>query len=455
MFFLQYRCVWCTVCFPRFAARMKAKAWVAIMATALLPLGLSAADKASDPVEAAVKHPTDTLTIGVEVRSRYESRSGNGFGSQVDTVEDLVRTRLSMTWIPLPWLKISGMVQDARAPFYGPNAPNTIRDPADLHEAYVELFSNQKSGLLVSAGRRMLNYGDGRLIGTPQWSNLSRTYDHARVAWRLRRATVEFLLVSPVKVRVGEFNRPVLGDRMWGTYNVLPNLVRNHSMEFYLLRRDQNRPGGYTGTGRLEVNTFGARWSGPLAAGWKYTAEGALQNGSLGPADHRAGAWVANATRRFSVFPKPLDVTGEYKFASGNANPADKTAHSTFDQLYAANHDRFGHQDLFAWQNIHNLRLLASMPVRKGLTLNWMYDEFWLASAKDSLYANSGKSLAQSKTGVAGKHVGREFDMFGVWRIKNLSFGAGAGWFIEGGFVRQTTPGVNPLYMYVFESYSF
>jgi len=52
----------------------------------------------------------------------------------------------------------------------------------------------------------MLNYGETRLIGSPQWSNLSRTYDQARVCYRLPQMRLEMLYASPVKVRLGEFN---------------------------------------------------------------------------------------------------------------------------------------------------------------------------------------------------------------------------------------------------------
>ena len=117
----------------------------------------------------------------------------------------------------------------------------------------------------------MLSYGLGRLIGVPDWSNLSRTYDHARVYWRSSKMQLEALLVSPVKVRIGEFNRPVLGDRVWGVYNVFPGIYKKNLLEAYALRRDQNRPGGFTGgarkdgTDKLAVNTFGFRLAGPLA----------------------------------------------------------------------------------------------------------------------------------------------------------------------------------------------
>ncbi len=400
------------------------------------------------------------LQLTFEQRGRYEDRTGNTFGKDVDVATGLYRTRLGLTYTPVPWLKLSGMVQDARAPWYGPGAPNTVRDAMGWHEGYIELFPSYKEGFGMTVGRRMLNYGEGRLIGTPQWSNLSRTYDHTRIYWRSAKAQVEVLMVSPVKIRVGEFNRPELGDRVVGTYNVFPDFYRSQLFECYVLRHDQNRPGGFTGgsskdgTDKLGTNTFGFRLTGPVMYGVKYSLEAALQNGKIGPADQRAGAWFASLSRRWMVARRALDVEGEYKYASGTANPADPTHSGTFDQLYPANHDKFGHEDIFGWRNVHNARSLTTMGLTKNLAINFMYDNYWLANLKDGIYNGSGKLIVRSATGAAGRHVGQETDVFGTYKYRHFTFGAGYGHFFSGQFIEKTTPGVGSTYLYIFHTYS-
>lgn len=398
--------------------------------------------------------------IGFEQRERYESRTGSSFGKDPDVFTGLTRTRFSLSYQPMSWLKFSGMLQDSRAPWYGPNAPNTMRDPADLHEAYIELRPGSKTGFGMTAGRMMLNYGEGRIIGTPQWSNLSRTYDHGRLYYATKRARFEALMVSVVKVRIGEFNRPALGDRIWGTYDAFPDVWRKNLLEVYLLRRDQNRPGGFTGgshaagTDRVGINTLGMRLAGPITAGVKYSIEAAAQNGMVGPAHHRAEAWYSSISRRWMPAGKPLDASVEYKFASGARNPRDPSLSRTFDQLYAANHDKFGHEDLLGWRNIHNLRSLATYGVTRSFAINVMYNQFWLASARDALYSGAGKAIASSANGSAGTHVGQEGDTFVTYKYRHFLFGAGYGYFDAGGFLRRTTPGASPTYLYIFHSYS-
>jgi hypothetical protein len=312
----------------------------------------------------------------------------------------------------------------------------------------------------MTAGRMMLNYGEGRLIGTPQWSNLSRTYDHARMYWRSPKVQVEVLMVSPVKIRTGEFNRPVLGDRVWGTYNVVPHIYKENLLEAYVLRHDQNRPGGFTtgtskdGSDKLGVNTFGFRLAGPVSYGLKYSLEAILQKGKVGAADLSASAWFAALSRRWTTAHRTLDLSAEYKYASGTENPADPKHSGTFDQLYAANHDKFGHEDLFGWRNVHNARSLNTLGVTKNFAINFLYDNYWLANLKDALYNSSGKLIARSATGTAGRHVGQETDLYGTYKHGHFTFGAGYGHFFSGEFIQKTTVGIGPAYLYIFHTYS-
>src|SRR6266498_3887745 len=68
--------------------------------------------KLRDSLDAA---SDDRLRLSFEARGRYESRTGNSFGKDPDLETGLYRTRLGLTYHPVEWLKVSGMMQDARA----------------------------------------------------------------------------------------------------------------------------------------------------------------------------------------------------------------------------------------------------------------------------------------------------------------------------------------------------
>jgi hypothetical protein len=395
----------------------------------------------------------DKFKFTFEERTRFEGRGGVTFGRDPDLENPLFRTRIGAEFTPVSWLKLSAMGQDSRAPLYGVVPPTSARDTIDLHEGYIELFPEAKTGFGMLVGRQMASFGEGRLIGVPQWANTSRTYDTARVYYRLPQMRLEFLLVSVVKVLEDAYNHPVLGDRVWGMYNSFPKLIPKGVVEAYVLRRDQNRPGGYTGAGTIGINTFGGRATGPIPGGFKYSVEAAGQGGHTGLQQHRGAAWFSNVSRRVD-WVWPIDLAIEYKYASGSDNPSGPRE-TTFDQLYAANHDKFGHADLFGWRNIHDLRSLDVIRPTKALALNFMFNDWWLASAKDSLYNGQGRSIVRSARGDAGRHVGEEVDFFVTYSKSGFVFGGGVAQVFAGEFLQKTTPGKNTHYLYLFQSYSF
>jgi hypothetical protein len=149
-----------------------------------------------------------------------------------------------------------------------------------------------------------------------------------------------------------------------------------------------------------------------------------------------------------------FDVSGEYKFASGTGDPSDAARVSTFDQISPANHDKFGHEDLFGWRNIHNARSVARYELTSRVALNFMYDAFWLARVRDALYNGAGRPIARSDSGTAGRFVGQEADAFVTVRRGHFLFGAGAARFFAGPFIRNATRGGSPVYLYLFSTFS-
>ena len=425
----------------------------------ILPLITAAAPSVvaqSDPLETAnqsVREVTkQVLSFTLEERTRWEEKFGVTFGKAVNQQDMLSRLRFGAQLKPTSWLRVYAMGQDTRVPFYGTTAPNTMRDTVDLQEAYVELFGARKTGFIASFGRQMLDYGETRLIGSPQWSNVSRTYDFGRAGYRTAKARLEVLLVSPVKVLPDAFNKPELGDRIFGTYDVFPSVWRKSSFDVYMLRHSQNKIGGWTGAGTLGTNSFGGRWYGSLPNKLGYSFEGIGQTGHLGPLTQRAYALFFGVTRDVAVKRKQVRLSGEYKLASGtNAGAVNS---GTFDQLSPSNHDKFGHEDLFGWRNLRTLRSVDTINLSKAFALNIMYSNHWLYSATDSLYSSQGTSVAISKTGAAGTHVGQETDAFVTYKYQHHTFGAGFGHFYKGEFVANATSHINPRYFYVFQQYT-
>ena len=412
---------------------------------------------AQDPLQDMNKSVRDATKnvfgFTLEERTRWEEKDGVNFGKSVNQQDMLSRLRIGAQFKPVSWLTFNAMGQDSRIPYYGVPAPNTVRDTMDLQEGYVDLFGARKTGFGALFGRQMLNYGEARLIGSPQWSNVSRTYDVARVYYRTPRARLELLMVSPVKVLPDDFNKPEPGERIWGTYDTISDVWHGVSIDVYGLRHSQNKPGGWTGAGTLGTNSFGGRLYGQLPDKFAYSFEGVGQTGHLGLVTQRAYAWFAGTSRKVAVLSRTLSLSAEFKVASGTRAGEDHG--SAFDQLSPANHDKFGHEDLFGWRNLRTLKSLETLSLTKSLALNLMYTNDWLDSPSDSLYNSQGSSIALSKTGNSGTHVGQELDSFVTLTHGAHVFGAGFGHFFKGEFVENTTARINPRYFYLFQQYSF
>lgn len=423
-----------------------------VLAVIVLPVAAAQQDPLEDLNRSLREATHHMFALTFEERTRWEERYGVNFGKAVDQQDMLSRLRIGAMFEPVDWLTVYAMGQDTRAPFYGVPAPNSLRDTMDLQEAYLKLFDRRKTGFGGAFGRAMLDYGESRLIGTPQWTNVARTYDHIRLYYRTAKVHLEALAVSPVKVLPDQFNRPEPGDRIWGTYNTFSRVWNGASMDAYALRHSQNRIGGWSGAATLGTNTFGGRLYGPLPRGFAYSFEGAGQTGHLGLLQQRAYAWFAGLSKRTALY-RPLYLSIEYKGASGTRLGA--TNSSTYDQLSPANHDKFGHMDLFGWRNLKTLKSLETVNLTTRLALNLMYTNEWLFSASDALYNSQGASIAMSKTGIAGTHVGQELDSFVTYKYGGHLLGAGFGHFFKGSFINNTTPDINPRYFYVFQQYSF
>lgn len=408
-----------------------------------------------DPVQKGAQEVSEyssgKLRVTLEERTRWEEKNGVGFGNDANQQDMLSRLRIGMAFRPTPWLNLSALGQDSRVFCYGKSVPASMRDSMDLHESIIELGS-PTSLINWSFGRRMLNYGELRVIGVPQWGNVSRTYDHVRVQFSNKRMTLDALMISPVIVLSDSFNRPDLGNRYWGTYEVFPKVWKGLSLDAYALRHSQNRIGGWTGVGTLGTNSLGTRFYGSLPHHFGYSFEAIGQNGHLGTRDQRAYAWFGAISRQFRILELPFDTWAEYKQASGSHNGSDHS--STFDQLAAAYHDKFGHMDLFGWRNLKTFRTQEILTIKKSLAINLMYQDHTLFSASDALYNGSGSSIAISSKGTDGAHVGQELDSFVTYKLGAHTFYAGFGHFFKGEFIRNTTPGINPRYLYIAQQYT-
>jgi len=380
------------------------------------------------------------LHFSGEERARMEYIVGEGF-KPVDDLYLLNRLRLNMDVRATNWLKFSFQAEDSRV--FGQNtlpAPASQKDALDLRIGYVQVGGEGDLAAL-RVGRQSLDLGEGRLVADPNWSNVGKSFDAARLTLRHGQLKVDLFTGAAVKVKQTDFDQPTPGEHFDGAYGSVGGVIPNATLEPYMFWRLEHWYKNESGKlGNLDEKTIGLRWVGKLPLGFDYGTEVADQVGSY--AGDPIGAWMGHWVVGFTLPDtrhRPR-FFGEVNRASGDSNPKDH-ARGTFDSLFPSSHDKFGLTDLLCSSNVIYFRPGFQYTVRPGLTVGTAYNDYWLASARDALYIG-GKAFARSANGTAGTHVGQEADVQAQWTVSRATqVTAGYGRLFPGEFLQHTTTG--------------
>jgi hypothetical protein len=340
------------------------------------------------------------------------------------------------------WLKFSFQAEDARV--FGQNtlpAPASQKDAMDLRVGYMQI-GTEEGPVTLRAGRQGLDFGDGRLLADPNWSNVGITFDAARLTLRHDLLKVDLFSGASVKINQTDFDTDTPGEHFDGAYGSLGGLIPGATVEPYVFwRMEHNQKNEEGKLGDVDEKTAGFRWAGKLPAGFDYTSEIAGQTGSW--AGDIIGAWMGHWVLGHTLADtrhKPR-FFAEYNRASGDAGPKDGHR-GTFDPLFPSSHDKYGLTDLFGSSNIVYVRPGFQYTVLSRLTLSTAYNDLWLENAHDGLYI-SGKSFARSVNGTAGTHIGQEADIQALWTVSRVTqFNIGYGRLFPGAFLVHTTTGM-------------
>jgi hypothetical protein len=218
--------------------------------------------------------------------------------------------------------------------------------------------------------------------------------------------------VNPV---TGTWDHHLQGNDLHGAYGGIDKFGPRLVMEPYALWRMQHGVKNEEGViSKLNEKIGGIRIVGTkLPFGFDYGTEIVKEFGSLGADKIQswAGHWVVGRTTNVCFTPR---VYAEYNYAGGDQNAKDGIP-GTFDQLYPSGHDKLGFADQVGWRNIKDFRTGLEVKPHKGVAAMFEYNNWYLASATDSVYNSAGNAVFRSATGTAGTHVGQEFDVTGTW----------------------------------------
>lgn len=385
------------------------------------------------------------VLFGIEDQTRFEYRDNNyDFNSGLRTINDdswlLNRFRLSMQLKPADWLTFYVQGQDAREiasdradipGLLGAEGDN----PFDLRQLYVEIGDAKVSPLSLKVGRQVLLYGDQRLIGPLEWSNISRTFD----AVKLRYTGKDGLWVDAFVSSVVVIDRFGMDDSdkdslLSGLYAHIPTLGIQDTELYALYFDDTNRNDHFL--------TLGTHWkSMPGKLGpWDYETEFVVQTGTAGGRDLSAFASYVEGGYTFQQPWKPR-LGLEYSYASGDGNAADNKQ-GAFQNLFPTNHLHYGLMDVFSWSNIHDVALHLSAKPTAKLTTSLDYHVLWLADTADIWRRANATTAVRPANAAASNYAGSELDVLVTYAASShLTLTAGYSHFFAGDYLSDTGTG--------------
>ncbi|MBI4411200.1 MAG: alginate export family protein [Deltaproteobacteria bacterium] len=383
------------------------------------------------------------LKMGGEVRIRSESPLNFGAFTPVRSPVDddsfvLLRVRPFIESTPIREIHMYVQPQFSRGFAQEESTiANTVNvDDFDLHQGYVDFQHLANDHLSFRLGRQELAYGDERLIGTFDWSNIGRSFDAGKVSVKFDRFWIDGF-ASWVQ-RAG-------GNQYFGGLYSLWDLNEGLDDEpYFLILRDND---GGLGGGALTNYTVGNRVAGTIGKQWDYGAEGALQFGESGAENIFAYAGHAHGGYTFDTKWKPR-IGLEYNIASGDDAPGAGSRVETFNNLFPTNHPRYGYMDVVGWRNMHNPRFNFQVTPLKGLTASLDYHLFFLMEPADGLYQASGASVRAGTAG-ASHFAGQEIDALLKYKWnKYAGFMLGYSFFNTGSFFSDTGVDKNAHFIY-------
>ena len=320
------------------------------------------------------------------------------------------------------------VLQDARALDLGTSA-DPVAGPAPLavtgaYEGWVEAHTTSAaaSPSFLRVGRQPIAWGEGRLLGTADWSPTGRSLDAVRGRLAVGDAEFELLavvLVDPSTTPSLRSYGELFGAR--GQWALLPLFA----VDVYALARvvQENPSADLQGSVEGETYTGAARLHGDSKA-WAWGAEGAYQLGRATALAADRSAWAAAGHLSHWFDRVRLLPTARVGVAYATGAGSGPT-YRAFDPLLPDMHSWHGAMDLFAWSNEEeaNARLAVTPWTDAFAAVEYRYARLvepggaWRSAYLSTIGAASGNTKGE---------LGHEIDTMIRWLPwASLEVGAG------------------------------
>jgi hypothetical protein len=399
------------------------------------------------------------LSLDGQIRLRTEDFTSYLYASGNDRVYELTREYGGLAARPTPYLTAYMQFIDAHALGLPVNiVASNMRDVFDLRQGYLE-YHDKENNIQLYAGRRELKYGNERVVGISDWTNVSRTWDgfFGHFGNSSNKNNVDIFSTSVVKINPTSLDTHGAGLTFHGVYGTVGSWIPNTMLQPFVLVKAFPRVKSQQDIYGSEVETtFGAEAEGRLPAGFDYDILGDLQRGSYSNDSIHAGAGIVKVAHLFDSVPWKPRLGGEYDYATGNPHRNPERI-STYDQQYPSDHNAFGLVDLFGFENIKEQRVNLDLGPTKNLWLLFQGEVIGVSSRFDGVY-NSGEGvIVQSPSkGFATTSIGDGFDASAKYVFHDYwAVNTGVAHFFPGSLMSANNHGAPLSYLFFGITYRF
>lgn len=380
------------------------------------------------------------LSAGLEIRTRYEGYANVDWGSARN--DSFVWQRV-MPYADLHAGTLRVFVQPILSAIAGADRPSRPIDTtgADMLQGFVEaqMRAGECLALRLSAGRKLVSLGAGRLIDTRYGPNVPQAFEGIDATLTGERGQATALALRPVDAFSGDFDdRASRQKAVWGLYATQwLSQDRATGFDAYYLRLEDSNAVFEQGAGRATVHTYGTRFFGGTGA-WFWNAEAVLQGGRF--AGHPIAAWGVGGEvgRRFRDVPLQPAFSLTADVISGDADRNDPKL-GTFNPLFPRG-KYFGALSPIGPRNLIHLRPTVTVSPLDDFAVSLTGAAYWRQSTGDGIYGLPGVLVRGGESSDA-RFIGTQFEFTVAWQATpelNLTVSASA--FEPGTFIRETGP---------------
>lgn len=384
------------------------------------------------------------LSLGGEIRYRYENYENSGFGTDVETGSGYILQRylLHSDWHFGRHLRLFTQFQSGLEEGRNGGPRLTDKDIADLHQAFFDVTDSSQN-LRLRVGRQEIEFGTGHIIGESEGLNIRRAFDGFRFTFKHGRWIWNSTLNHPVLLRPNTYAIPNHQQTEWGAGFTR---AREHGgwAGYYIgLNR---KVASFNGKVGKEIrDTLGSRvWDkGNL---FDYDAEAIFQTGSFASGNIFAGAISTNDgfTLHSLKFQPRFGVRFDY--ATGDSSPTSSNL-NTFNPLFP-NPTYSSLSALLGPSNLTDVGPQIRLTLNSKTAISPEVPFYWRSSIHDGIYNFAGFLIRPGNLSTArfvgyqpGVTLDRTFP-------PHFSSSAGYFYFFIGDFLKQTPPGKDVGYFY-------